>query len=37
MGEKYLQFNNEKNLKNKLNFIIFLPRLSYFFTKEEKI
>lgn len=37
MGEKYLQFNSEKNLKNKLNFINYLPRINYFFTKEEKI
>lgn len=33
MGEKYLQFNNDKNLKNKLNFIEFLPRFNYFFTR----
>jgi hypothetical protein len=37
MGEKYLQFNTEKALKNKLNFIEFLPRLTHFLTKEEKI
>ena len=33
MGEKFLQFNNEKNLKNKLLFIKNLPRLSYFLTR----
>lgn len=37
MGEKFLQFNNEKSLKNKLLFIRYLPRLIYFFTREEKI
>lgn len=37
MGEKFLQFNNEKNLKNKLLFIKNLPRLAYFLTREEKI
>lgn len=37
MGEKFLQFNNEKSLKNKLLFIKYLPRMVYFLTREEKI
>lgn len=33
MGEKFLQFNTDKSLKNKLLFIQSLPHIAYFFTR----
>lgn len=37
LGEKYLYFNNDKSFRVKATFIRHLPRLGYFFTREEKI
>lgn len=34
MGEKFLQFSNEKNIKNKLLFIKYCPEIMYYFTRE---
>lgn len=37
MGEKFLSFNNDKNFLVKATFIRFLPRMYYYFTREEKL
>lgn len=37
MGEKFLSFNNDKNFLVKATFIRFLPRMYYYFSREEKL
>lgn len=33
MGEKFLQFNNEKTLKNRMIFLQYCPEVMYYFTR----
>ena len=37
LGEKFLNFSNDKSFQNKLLFIKYFERIQYFFSREEKI